>query len=247
MKLLGLIGYPLGHSRSPELFQQFFIRDGAQDWDYRLFPMEELGGLREWIQQHSELRGLNVTIPHKEAVIPLLDELDDTARQTGAVNCIKIIRAPELYLKGYNTDVSGFAQMLDAQLQGSKPSALVLGTGGASKAVQYVLRNRGTSFKTVSRYRGKADLVYEEVDANMVQHHHLIIHTSPLGMLGVYEGMAPDLPYWHLSSEHICLDLVYNPERTPFMELSALQDARVENGLSMLRAQAEAAWEIFRG
>jgi shikimate dehydrogenase len=247
MKLLGLIGFPLGHSRSPELFQQFFSRDGVQGWDYQLFPMEALGGLRAWIRQHPELRGLNVTIPHKEAVIPQLDALDDTARQTGAVNCIKISRNPELHLKGYNTDVPGFAQMLDAHLQGRKPKALVLGTGGASKAVQYVLRKRGIPFKTVSRYRGKADLVYEEVDANMVQQHHLIIHTSPLGMLGVYEGMAPDLPYGHLSAEHICLDLVYNPERTPFMELSALQDARVENGLGMLRAQAEAAWEIFRG
>jgi shikimate dehydrogenase len=246
MKQLGLIGFPLGHSRSPELFQQFFTRDGAQGWEYRLFPMEQVDGLREWIRHQPELRGLNVTIPHKEAVIPQLDELDDTARQTGAVNCIKIIRTPELYLKGFNTDVLGFAQMLDAHLQGSKPNALVLGTGGASKAVQYALRKREIPFKTVSRYRGKADLVYEEVDANMVQEHHLIIHASPLGMQGDYQGMAPDLPYWHLSSEHICLDLVYNPERTPFMELSALRDARVENGLRMLRAQAEAAWEIFR-
>lgn len=246
MKQLGLVGYPLGHSRSPKLFRQFFARDHAEGWDYRLFPMEDISGLRGWLMGNPDVIGLNVTIPHKESVIHLLDELDDAARKTGAVNCVKISRNPTLQLKGYNTDVPGFARMLDAHLQGRKITALVLGNGGASKAVQYVLRMREIPFKTVSRYKGNADLVYEEVDAEIVQQHHLIINTTPLGMQGVYEGMAPNLPYWYLSAEHICLDLVYNPEFTPFMELSALQDARVENGMSMLRAQAEAAWKIFR-
>jgi shikimate dehydrogenase len=247
MKQLGLIGFPLGHSRSPELFQQFFSRDGAQGWEYHLFPMEQVGGLREWIRHQPELRGLNVTIPHKEAVIPQLDELDDTARQTGAVNCIRITREPILRLVGYNTDTAGFAAMLDAARVPDGTRALVLGNGGAAQAVCFVLRSRGIPFAQLGRKSAGDILAYAAADASLIRGHRLIINTTPLGMQGMYEGQAPELPYAAIGAEHYCLDLVYKPEQTAFMQHCAAQGAYTANGSLMLEVQAEAAWKIFRG
>lgn len=248
MNILGLVGYPpLGRSRSPELFRHFFERDGAKGWDYKLFPMEDVSGLRAWLMDHPEVIGLNVTIPHKEAVIPLLDVLDESARDTGAVNCIKVSRTGGLFLKGYNTDIVGFAAMLDNHLQGNDIQALILGTGGGSKAVQYVLRSRGIPFVTVSR-SSKADLLYLDVDEDLLKQYHLIINTTPLGMPGIHEASVPFLSSQIkcIGPEHICLDLVYNHGITPFTELCSAQGAAAESGMLMLEAQAEAAWKIFQ-
>jgi shikimate dehydrogenase len=242
---LGLIGFPLGHSASPALFARFFAQESSL-WSYELFPMEQVDGLRAWLLTQPEIVGLNVTIPHKQAVIPHLDALHESARQTGAVNCIRITRRPDLHLEGFNTDTTGFAAMLDAFRLESNTSALVLGTGGASLAVQFVLRQRGIPFLCVGRNRNKADLVYEELSPQVVAKNHLLIQTTPLGMEGPWAGRMPVLAYDAIGPQHVCLDLVYKPANTPFLDICNKQGATTLGGMLMLEAQAKAAWEIFR-
>lgn len=208
--------------------------------------MEQVDGLRDWLETHPDIVGLNVTIPHKQAVIPHLDALHESALQTGAVNCIRITRRPGLHLEGFNTDTTGFAAMLDAVRLESKISALVLGTGGASLAVQLVLRQRGIPFLCVGRNRDKADLVYLEISTEIIAGNQLLIQTTPLGMEGPWAGQMPDLPYEAVGTEHVCLDLVYKPALTPFLEICNRQGARTLGGMLMLEEQARAAWDIFR-
>lgn len=241
---LGLIGYPLGHSRSPELFARFFQKE-KESWSYELFPIERTEGLRNWLETQPDIVGLNVTIPHKQAVIPLLDALDESARLTGAVNCIRITRQPGLHLEGFNTDTTGFAAMLDEAGVGQGVKALILGTGGASLAVQYVLSQRGIPYLRIGRNRINADLLYGELDAAILSDRKLLIQTTPLGMEGPWAGMRPDIPYEAIGAEHICLDLVYRPALTPFMETCEQNGARSFNGMHMLEAQAAAGWELF--
>ena len=209
--------------------------------------MEQVDGLRDWLNTQPEIVGLNVTIPHKQAVIPHLDALHESARQTGAVNCIRITRRPGLHLEGFNTDTRGFAAMLDAVPLESNTRALVLGTGGASLAVQFVLRQRGIPFLCVGRNRDKADLVYQEISPEVMAGNHLLIQTTPLGMEGPWAGRMPDLPYEAVGPQHVCLDLVYKPAITPFMEICNRQGARTLGGMLMLEEQARAGWDIFRG
>jgi len=245
IRRLGLIGFPLGHSASPELFARFFEKE-SKPWRYELFPMERVDGLRDWVASQSDLCGLNVTIPHKQAVIPHLDALHSSARLTGAVNCIRITQYPVLHLEGFNTDTSGFAAMLDQLNLPGEASALVLGTGGASLAVQYVLRQRGIAFLLVGRNKGDADVVYSELTADMVANSRLLVQATPLGMEGPWAGMLPEIPYQKISKDHCCLDLVYKPEQTPFLQRCAEQGAQTLGGRIMLEEQAKAAWEIFR-
>jgi shikimate dehydrogenase len=235
----------LGHSRSPELFARFFEKETSA-WSYELFPMPQVDGLRDWLEAHPDICGLNVTIPHKQAVIPLLDTLHTSAGETGAVNCIRVSHRPDLYLEGFNTDTTGFAAMLDEAGVGQDVKALVFGTGGAALAVQYVLRQRGIPYLRVGRNRSKADLLYEELDAATLSDRKLLIQTTPLGMEGHWEGMKPHIPYEAIGAEHICLDLVYRPAITPFMETCEKKGAWTFNGMRMLEAQAAAAWELFR-
>lgn len=208
--------------------------------------MEQVDGLRDWLNTQAEIVGLNVTIPHKQAVIPHLDALHESARQTGAVNCIRITRRPDLHLEGFNTDTTGFAAMLDAVRIESNASALVFGTGGASLAVQFVLRQRGIPFLRVGRTHDKADLVYQEISPELIDGNHLLIQTTPLGMEGPWAGSMPELPYEAVGPQHVCLDLVYKPAITPFMEICNRQGARALGGMLMLEEQARAAWDIFR-
>ena len=236
MKHFALIGYPLGHSLSASYFTEKFAREGI-DADYTLLSMESV---EEVLPHCAELSGFNVTIPHKQAIIPLLADVSEEARAIGAVNCVKV--TPE-GLIGYNTDVIGIRKSLEGiALEGAK--AIVLGTGGASKAVQYALREGGSKVVVVSRTKGAADLTYEDLSEELIAECNIIVNTTPLGMYPNVES-APTLPYSAISSKHTLFDCVYNPQQTKFLQLGSERGARTIDGLTMFHAQAEAAWKIW--
>ena len=240
----GLIGKKLGHSFSKTYFTQKFKKENLRGVDYRLFPLEHIDDFKKLILQEEGLDGLNVTIPYKEAIIPFLDELDRTAQSVGAVNTI---RFEEGKLIGHNTDVIGFEQSLLPFLEGKNPlrlKAMILGTGGASKAVCYVLNELGIPFIMVSRTKAKGDLTYAEITKELVDAYPLIINTTPLGM-SPEVSTCPDIPYDDLNKNNLLYDLVYNPEKTLFLSRGLNNGAKVRNGLSMLELQAEAAWDIW--
>ena len=242
MKRFGLIGKKLGHSFSAKYFAEKFEREGLQGCDYSLYELPEIECVKEFMLT-PDLLGFNVTIPYKQQIIPYLDALDEQAREVGAVNCVKIERDGRRV--GYNTDVDGIRLSLDKLLGEEKVSAaLILGTGGASQAVQYVLRERGIDYKVVSREKDKADLTYDELTQDVMATHRLIINASPVGMYPACEN-CPDIPYAMLSGSHFLFDLVYNPLTTRFMELGAEQGAATLSGIDMLYAQAESAWKIW--
>jgi shikimate dehydrogenase len=239
--VFGLTGYPLSHSFSPRYFSEKFARQGIQA-SYQLFPLPDISGLRELISLHPQLLGLNVTIPHKETVLPYLDILSEEARAIGAVNCIHI---KNKLLTGYNTDVTGFSQSLTPLLQPYHTRALILGTGGAAKAVRYALDHLGIEWKEVSRTPAVNQLGYEALDADVIQSYPLIINTTPLGMYP-HTDACPALPYEALGPEHLLYDLIYNPEETFFLARGKARGARTKNGLEMLELQAEASWHIWQ-
>ena len=242
MKRFGLIGKKLGHSFSAKYFAEKFEREGLQECDYSLYELPEIECVKEFMLT-PDLVGFNVTIPYKQQIIPYLDDLDAQAREVGAVNCVKIERDGRRV--GYNTDVDGIRLSLDKLLgEETVGSALVLGTGGAAQAVQYVLRERGVNYKVVSREKGKADLTYDDLDQEVMSAHRLIINASPVGMYPACDN-APNIPYAMLSGSHFLFDLVYNPLTTRFMELGAEQGAATLSGIDMLYAQAESAWKIW--
>ena len=242
--LFGLIGYPLGHSRSPELFMEFFRQEGIINAEYKLFPIQAISDLHTILKENPALTGFNVTIPYKEAILPLLDELDETAAAIGAVNTVTVTRAEgRIRLKGYNTDGPGFlATLKRLELRGP---ALILGTGGSSRAVAWACAQAGIEFRKASRYRGVNGCIsYEEVDRAIITSHPLIVNTTPLGMHPDIDA-APPLPYLHVTSQHLLYDLVYNPETTRFLHHGTQAGARTVNGLEMLRRQAEFSFRIF--
>ena len=242
MKRFGLIGKRLGHSFSAKYFAEKFEREGLLECDYSLYELPEIECVKEFMLT-PDLVGFNVTIPYKQQIIPYLDALDAQAREVGAVNCVKIERDGRRV--GYNTDVDGIRLSLDKLLGEEKVSAaLILGTGGASQAVQYVLRERGINYKVVSREKGKADLTYDDLTQDVMATHRLIINASPVGMYPACDN-CPDIPYAMLSGSHFLFDLVYNPLTTRFMELGAEQGAATLSGIDMLYAQAESAWRIW--
>lgn len=242
MKRFGLIGKKLGHSFSAKYFAEKFEREGLQECDYSLYELPEIECVKKFMLT-PDLVGFNVTIPYKQQIIPYLDDLDAQAREVGAVNCVKI--ECDGRRVGYNTDVDGIRLSLDKLLGEEKVgSALVLGTGGAAQAVQYVLRERGVNYKVVSREKGKADLTYDDLDQEVMSAHRLIINASPVGMYPACDN-APNIPYAMLSGSHFLFDLVYNPLTTRFMELGAEQGAATLSGIDMLYAQAESAWKIW--
>ncbi|MFH1296017.1 MAG: shikimate dehydrogenase [Bacteroidota bacterium] len=244
-KVFGLIGYPLDHSWSPSCFQQQFQVHGYPDYRYQLFPIERVESFLPLLENIPDLCGLNVTIPYKETIIPYLDELDARAAEIGAVNTI-LFRgsATGRKLSGYNTDAEGF--MSSADFTGHR-SALILGTGGASRAVSYALRKMGIWHTLVSRSGAlKKAISYEDLDDEMMATHTLIINTTPLGMYPD-EGASPPLPYHLITSRHFLYDLVYNPEETLFLKEGLKHGARAQSGLKMLHLQAELAFELFVG
>lgn len=236
MKHFALIGYPLGHSLSSKYFAEKFSVEGI-DADYTPLPIESA---EEVLPHCEDLSGFNVTIPHKQAIMPYLSAISEEAQEIGAVNCVKV--TPD-GLVGYNTDVIGIRKSLEeVTLEGAK--ALILGTGGASKAVQYVLRTGGAEVKVVSRTQGVADLTYDDLGEECIAECDIIVNTTPLGMFPNVES-APALPYSALSVKHTLFDCVYNPRQTKFLQLGAEQGARTIDGLTMFHAQAEASWEIW--
>ena len=251
MRQFGLIGYPLSHSFSKKYFTEKFKRESI-DAAYELYPIREVSEITGLLKANPNLCGLNVTIPHKETILPYLNELDETAKAVGAVNCIKInssdsrLKTQDLRLTGYNTDVFGFRQSIKPFLESHHEKALILGTGGGSKAVAYVLKEIGIECFFVSREKNeKANyLTYEEVNEHVINACKLIVNTTPLGMYP-NENKFPNIPYQHLSTEHFLYDLVYNPAETEFLKLGKVQGAKTMNGLSMLHLQAEKAWEIW--
>lgn len=288
MDKYGLIGFPLGHSFSRGFFTEKFAREGI-DAEYVNFEIPDASMLLDVIRDNPELRGLNVTLPHKQAVIPLLDELSDEAREIGAVNVIRIEtpsnspfrgRTQEdlplegewkgAILKGYNSDIIGFTESIKPLLKPHHKKALVLGTGGASKAICVGLKRLGIEWRYVSRNGGQgagskeqentscpnnplapcplplAPLNYSDLTADVMAEYTVIVNCTPVGMFPKVDH-APAIPYELLTTKHLLFDLVYNPEDTLFMQKGRAQGATVKNGLEMLHLQAEASWKFWNG
>lgn len=245
MKIFGLIGYPLTHSFSKKYFTEKFEKLGLTDCSYELFPIEQIEDLPQFIANNPNLVGLNVTIPYKEAVLPYLTGLDVTAKAVEAINTI-LIKGGEF--TGYNTDVIGFSQSIKPLLHPQHERALILGTGGAAKAVAHVLKGLGIQYYFVSREKKNSpnSLTYSELNQAVFNACKLIVNATPVGMYPNIDN-ASALPYEFFTAEHLAYDLVYNPTDTRFMQLAAQQGAHAVNGLNMLYSQAEAAWKIWEG
>ncbi len=247
MDLYGLIGYPLGHSFSASFFNEKFSREGI-DASYRNFELEDIGQLMELLAEIPEIRGLNVTIPYKQQVIPYLTAISPQAKAIGAVNTIKLTHEPDgtlTALEGHNTDAPAFARTLAPLLPLEAISALVLGTGGASKAVCNALDALGIDYTLVSRTAGDGRLTYSDLTPEVIEANRLLVNTTPLGMSPDVDA-CPPIPYDCLTPSHICYDLIYNPEQTKFLARAAEKGATIKNGLEMLHLQALLAWQIWQ-
>ena len=251
MKRLGLIGYPLSHSFSKKYFTQKIDNQHLiHEWKYDLYPIENIEKLPELLRGcQNELVGLNVTIPYKELVIPYLDDIDEQAALIKAVNCIKITWNDDKkpHLKGYNTDATGFEMSLRTFLNGhilENLQALILGTGGAAKAVIYTCNKLNIPYICISRTASKGTLTYDDLTEHIMKTHRLIINTTPLGMSPHTEG-CPLLPFQYIDNQHFIYDLIYNPSKTRLMEQAEARGAKTQNGLDMLYKQAEEAWIIW--
>ena len=243
MVTYGLIGFPLTHSWSADYFTHKFSREKITGRDYKLFPLPTIEEFPDLISREKNLAGLNVTIPYKQKIIACLDELDPVAAEIGAVNTILVSRTgSRIKLKGYNTDADGFR--LSADFTDHRKS-LILGTGGAAKAVAYVLRNIGIEFLFVSRSLRNPEIIgYPEINSDILNSHSLIVNTTPLGMFPDINDLAP-IPYEFLTPNHFLYDLVYNPETTRFLQRGIAKGAKIQNGLKMLQIQAELSLNIW--
>ncbi len=245
MRTFGLIGFPLGHSFSPRFFQKKFADENIVDATYQLFPLNDIAMLPRLLAQNRSLEGFNVTIPYKESIFPYLNELDEMAWTIGAVNAVKVLWQNEMpYLIGCNTDSGAFLQSLHEFLPAKPKNALVLGTGGAAKAVAYALQQSGVPFQFVSRSEKPNCLTYNELDSETMSRVDLIVNATPVGM-SPRVNEKPSLPYEFLGPSHALFDLIYNPEETAFLREGRLRGALTCNGLRMLYLQAEASWEFF--
>jgi shikimate dehydrogenase len=238
--LYGLIGYPLTHSFSPGYFNSKFEREGINAV-YKAFPLPDINDLPALIRNEPALAGLNVTIPYKQQVIAFLDELDEVAAEIRAVNCVDLRGGR---LRGYNTDAAAFEQSLIPLLRSWHDHALVLGSGGVSKAVQYVLGKLGIRYLVISRDRREGGISYGEINDDIMQRFPLIINTTPVGM-SPHMNEAPQIPYEFLTDRHLLFDLIYNPDETQFLAKGKAQGAAIKNGLEMLHLQAEESWRIW--
>jgi shikimate dehydrogenase len=244
MKQLGLIGYPLSHSFSKKYFDEKFQKLNLSDFSFSVFSMENINQFPALLNEHKSLIGLSVTIPHKETVIKFLDELDEVAKEIGAVNCIKIADGK---LKGYNTDALGFKQSLRPFLDVNHTKALVFGTGGAAKAVAYVLKKQNIDVWFVTRQKNTDlpnSLTYEELNEEIVAACKLLVNTTPVGMHPNINE-CPALPYQAITPQHLVYDLTYNPAETLFLQKAKDQGALISNGYNMLCFQADEAWRIW--
>ena len=246
MQKYGLIGYPLGHSFSKNYFNQKFASEKINA-QYVNFEIPNIKELKNVLKENPSLNGLNVTIPYKEQVIPFLDDLDEDARQIGAVNVIKFSKGlfGKLKLKGYNSDIIGFKRSIEPLLTESHRKALILGTGGASKAVFHGLKQLGVGATLVSREPKEFCITYKEITPKIMEQYTVIVNTTPVGMFP-HINECPDIPYDLITPNHLLYDRLYNPDETLFMKKGAERGAIVKNGLEMLLLQAFAAYEIWQ-
>jgi len=245
MRLFGLTGFPLSHSFSKNYFAEKFAREGLTDCRYELFELPDPAQFPALWAENPALLGLNVTIPHKQALFPYLASLDESAQKVGAVNVVR--RQPDGSLRGFNSDFYGFKKSLEdwESFRKNRPeAALILGYGGAAKAVEAVLRDLGIAYKIVSRDPAKGDLTYADLTPDMLAAQPLLINATPLGTYPNVDS-APDLPYDFLGEHHLLYDLVYNPAETLFLKKGAERGAATHNGYRMLELQAERSWEIW--
>ncbi len=240
MKLYGLIGYPLSHSFSKKYFDEKFLKDGISDASFQNFSIENISLLHD-VLANKNLCGLAITIPYKKAVIDFLYNSTDAVKQMGACNCIKI---KDGKLLGYNTDVIGFEKSFIKQLKPHHSKALILGTGGAAAAVEFVLQKLKIGYEFVSRRKAGTQFVYSELNENILNNYSIIINASPIG---TYPDVneAPAIPYQFINSQHYLFDLVYNPAETKFLQFAKQNNATIQNGYEMLELQAEENWKIW--
>ena len=250
-KIYGLVGKKLGHSFSKDYFTEKFLLNNL-NYSYQNIEIQNIENIIPYIKEHKNLKGFNVTVPYKEEIIPFLDDIDITAKEVGAVNTVKIY--DDGSLKGFNTDVVGFEKLLEktTRLQDYKTTsrlALILGSGGASKAVQYVLKKKGVPYKIVSRKLGMRNeelgMSYEDINIKGFEHYSIIINATPVGMFPNVDECL-ELPYSTADKHNVFIDLIYNPDETLFMKKGKAQGSAAYNGLTMLHEQAEAAWNIWR-
>lgn len=240
-KQFGLIGRNISYSFSKEYFTERFRKDHALDYSYENFDIREIEQFPEILRNNPDLAGLNVTIPYKETVIPFLDKLSSKAAKIGAVN---VIRFKDGKLKGYNSDYYGFRKSLEPLLQPHHKKALILGTGGASKAVAFALEELDILYTFVSREAAGNTIGYDRINATTFDNYHIIINCTPLGTSPNTKEL-PDLPYQYFTEKHIAFDLIYNPTETQFLKKAKKKGATTKNGLEMLMLQAEKAWKIW--
>lgn len=244
MDKYGIIGHPLGHSFSPGFFNEKFRNENI-DAVYEMFDLPQIEAVIEVLASNPELRGLNVTIPYKQKIMHYLDELSDEARAIGAVNVVRISHDNgKVHMKGYNSDVIGFTRSIEPLLEKYHKKALILGTGGASKAVEYGLGKLGLETVKVSRYERPDTIQYEKVTADIVREYNVIVNCTPVGMYPDTEE-CPQLPYEAMDSHTLLYDLIYNPDETLFMKKGSQNGAVTKNGLEMLLLQAYASWKFW--
>ncbi|MGO1243538.1 MAG: shikimate dehydrogenase family protein [Sphingobacterium sp.] len=245
MKKLGLIGFPLGHSFSKKYYLDKFEQENIKGIDYNLYSIEHIEQFPNLYKNDDSFYGFNVTIPHKQSVIAYMNELSPEAEKIGAVNCIKLTKKGDKpFLIGFNTDAYGFEESLKPMLNENHKTALVLGNGGAAKAVHYTLEKLGCSYKIVSRKRETGDITYQELDQQLIAEHKLIINCSPVGTFPNVDD-APNIPYQGIGPQHLLYDLIYNPEETAFLKQGRQRGAQIKNGYDMLLLQAEKNWKIW--
>ncbi len=243
-KQYGIIGKPLGHSLSKSYFNEMF-KNNAIKAEYLAFELEDIEQFVNLVKEYPKLSGVNVTIPFKETIIPYLDRIDDAARSIGAVNVVKIVRSDEkTELHGYNTDALGFMDSISPFIKPEMHKALILGTGGASKAVYYSLKSKGVECKFVSRSTSLENLAYYELSPSIMEEFLIIVNCTPVGMFPNIDE-CPPIPYAYVSSEHILYDLIYNPEKTLFLKKGQERGAIIKNGYEMWKRQADASWKIW--
>jgi shikimate dehydrogenase len=259
MKHFGLIGFPLSHSFSKKYFTEKFEREKIEDCKYELYPLEHIKDLQDFLDDHPNLCGLNVTVPHKKGVLKYLDWIEHDAKNAGAVNCIRItaespvlaaftgelgIKGHDYRLEGFNTDLYGFEASLKPLLKYHHDDALVLGDGGAAQAVKCVLDNIGIPFKSVTRKAAPGHILFSDLKPHHIKQHRLIINTTPIGMSPNVDE-CPPIPYDAITDEHLLYDLIYNPEQTLFLKKGEERGATTKNGYEMLVLQADRSWEIW--
>jgi shikimate dehydrogenase len=241
---IGLIGYPVSHSSSPLIFDEIFKKNQISNGSYNLYPMETVENIVSFIQEHPNLIGFNVTVPHKQNIIPYLNSVSEHAKKIGAVNTIKIIRNDDgLFLEGHNTDYFGFEASL-LKLSTLPNQAIILGDGGSAQAVKAVLSDRHIPYLSVSRNPKSGQLSYEDLNDHKWQEKTLIVQTTPVGMFPNIEDLL-NLPYQSIPNSTMAIELIYNPKQTLFLKSLTAKNCFCMNGELMLQKQAEMSWEIF--